>query len=205
MPTPPPSAVYQLLGYPGTGKYTVARALVDRLEVGGATARLIDNHLVANPVLSLVPAGEDGLMPTAVWARVRAVRAEVMATIEQFTPAAWSLVLTNYWVDVERTAADLAEVVALAERRGSAFVPVLLTCDPDEILRRVVRSDRAARHKLIDPAGARTLLAETLLRPPGTLALDVTELAPADAAERIVAYAASRAANRGQARSIIRE
>ena len=48
MPTPPP-AIYQLLGYPGTGKYTVARALVDQLEAGGATVRLIDNHLVANP------------------------------------------------------------------------------------------------------------------------------------------------------------
>jgi len=128
-----------------------------------------------------------------------------MATIEQFTPPSWSLVFTNHWVDVEPATAGLAEVVALAERRGSAFVPVLLTCDPDEILRRVVRPERAARHKLVDPAGARALLAERLLRPPGTLALDVTDLAPADAAARIVAYAATEAANRGQARSIIRE
>ena len=205
MPTPPPPAVYQLLGYPGTGKYTVARALVDRLEAGGATVRLIDNHLVANPVVSLVPAGEDGLIPEAAFDRVQAVRAEVMATIGQFTPPSWSLVFTNYWVDGDRAAAHLAEVVALAERRGSTFVPVLLRCDPDELVRRVVAPDRVARHKLVDPAGARRLLAEKLLRPPGTLALDVTELAPADAAERIVAYAASWTANRGQARSIIRE
>src|SRR5262245_4994447 len=128
-----------------------------------------------------------------------------MATIGQFTPPSWSLVFTNYWVDGDRAVAHLAEAVALAERRASVFVPVLLRCDPDELVRRVVAPDRAARHKLVDPAGARRLAAEALLRPPGTLALDVTDRSPADAAERIVAYSATLAANRGQARSIIRE
>jgi adenylylsulfate kinase-like enzyme len=41
-------AVYQLLGFPGTGKYTVAQAIVGQLADRGEPAALLDNHATAN-------------------------------------------------------------------------------------------------------------------------------------------------------------
>jgi hypothetical protein len=48
-------AIFHLLGLPGVGKFTIASRLVDTLDAAGETARLIDNHLIADPVVCLVP------------------------------------------------------------------------------------------------------------------------------------------------------
>jgi hypothetical protein len=190
-----PPALYQLLGYPGTGKYTVARALVARLEAAGATARLIDNHYVANPIFGLLPVDGVTPLPPEVWARVRGVRAEVLATIEALSPPEWSFVFTNYWQDTESHAVALAHLEELAAKRGNLLVPVMLTVDRDELLRRVVRPDRAARLKLVDPEGALRCLDEQLLTPttPASLTLDITDLSPTEAADRILDHTRAQA------------
>jgi len=54
----PRPAVYQFLGFPGTGKFTVATELVRQLNVAGHTAKLLDNHLTANLIFDLVPLSE---------------------------------------------------------------------------------------------------------------------------------------------------
>lgn len=50
------NTVVYLLGYPAAGKYTIGQI------VAGLTgAVLVDNHLIANPVLAVV--GADGVRP----------------------------------------------------------------------------------------------------------------------------------------------
>jgi adenylate kinase family enzyme len=182
----PPPVVVQLLGYPGTGKYTVARELVRVMEERGRVARLLDNHTSANLILSLVPRPTSGI-PSDVMDRIIQVRDAVLATLEGLTPRDWSFVFTNFPPTTER-ARELDRHRQVAEARGSAFVPVLLECDPDEVLRRVVSPGRAERHKLVDPARMREILAGDVPLPPwdGIRRLDVTSLPPAEAAEAIL-------------------
>lgn len=52
------AAVYQLLAFPGTGKYTIAVEIVRQLTERGEHAVLLDNHATANLVGQLVPAEE---------------------------------------------------------------------------------------------------------------------------------------------------
>lgn len=198
-----PPAVYQLLGYPGTGKYTVGRALVARLEELGATARLVDNHAISNLILGVVPTDGRTPPPPEVWERAGRVRVEVIAAIEQLSPPSWSFVFTNYWQDTEAHAIALARMEELARNRGSHFVPVVLTCDPDEVVRRVVRPERAERKKLIDPAGARACLAQDLLVPLSTtsLTVDVTSISPAEAAVLITEHTRSLADDQASGRA----
>jgi hypothetical protein len=180
------SAVIQLLGYPGTGKYTVARELVRLMNERGRTARLLDNHASANLVLSLVPTPTNGI-PDDVMQRIVSIREQVMDTLRSLTPPDWSIVFTNFpptaekalWVQGHRD---------LATARGAAFLCVALECEPDEILRRVVAPERAERHKLVDPDRMREILADPLPLPPwdDIRRLDVTERAPADAAAAIL-------------------
>jgi adenylate kinase family enzyme len=182
----PRAAVVQLLGYPGTGKYTVARELVRQMEAAGRSSRLLDNHASANLVLSLVPTPTSGI-PDDVMDRIVQVREAVLATLETLTPRDWSIVFTNFPPDAARARA-LDRHRELAERRGSSFLPVLLECDPDEVLRRVVDAERAERHKLVDPARMAEILADPVPLPPWDRVhrLDVTSRPPAEAARAIL-------------------
>jgi predicted kinase len=179
--------VVQLLGYPGTGKYTVAKELVRQMEAAGRPARLLDNHASANLVLSLVPTPTRGI-PDDVMERIVVVREAVLDTLRNLTPRDWSIVFTNFPPTMER-ALHLERNRQLAEDRGSVFVPVVLECDPDEIVRRVVAPERGLRHKLVDPVRAREVLAQPLPLPPwdDIHRLDVTSRSPADAARAILA------------------
>jgi hypothetical protein len=185
-------AVVQLLGYPGVGKYTVAKELVRLMEESGRPARLLDNHASANLVLSLVPKPTRGI-PDDVMARIDQVRDAVFSTLVDLTPKEWSIVFTNAppipergW-NIDRN----REVAAL---RGATFLPVVLVADAEEILRRVVAPERAARHKLVDPTRAEAIIDELAPHPPwdDLRHLDVTSLSPADAARHILAILEDR-------------
>ena len=67
-------------------------------------------------------------------------------------------------------------------------MPVLLECDPDEVLRRVVAPERAARHKLVDPVRMQEILDEAVPLPPwdDIRRIDVTTLPPPEAARAIL-------------------
>ena len=181
--------LYAITGFPGVGKYTVATELVRRIEAGGETVRLVDNHYVNNPIFGLVE--QDGVtsLPAEVWHRVHEVGEAVLKTVETLTPTDWHLVFTLYvgpedgpWVD---------RLVDVARARGSTFVPVRLLCDPEENARRIVMPERRDRMKSAD-AGEPYRLTE--LGPPfasmhpNELTLDVTQLAATEAATAILAH-----------------
>jgi AAA domain len=181
-----PPVVVQLLGYPGTGKYTVAKELVRLMEADGRPARLLDNHASANLILSLVPTPTRGI-PDDVMQRIIGVREQVIDTLQSLTPRDWSIVFTNFpptpekalWVDRHRE---------LAEARGAHFAAVVLECDAEENLRRVAEPERAARHKLVNPGRLREILGDPLPLPPwdDIRRIDVTSLAPEGAARLIL-------------------
>jgi len=183
---PSVSVVVQLLGYPGTGKYTVAKELVRLMEEAGRPARLLDNHASANLVLSLVPRPTRGI-PDDVMARIDQVRDTVFDTLVELTPREWCIVFTNAPPIPERPW-NIDRNREVAARRGAVFLPVVLECAPDEVLRRVVAPERAARHKLVDPARAEAVLRDCEAHPPwdDLHHLDITELSPTDAARQIL-------------------
>jgi hypothetical protein len=93
------------------------------------------------------------------------------------------------------TATDREHYPRLADcaaARGSVFVPVCLTVELDELLRRTVQPDRVATHKITNADFTRQLVAERGMYRPEydqCLDLDVTALPPADAAARIIDHA----------------
>ena len=87
-------AVYQLLGFPGTGKYTVARAIVKQLAARGEPAALLDNHATSNLIWSLVPS--ERRFDPDVMARLAELRSVLWDAAAELTSPAHSLILTNY-------------------------------------------------------------------------------------------------------------
>ena len=189
-------AVFLLLGYPGTGKYTVAQALAAHIAERGSTAKVIDNHYINNPIFGVVKTDGRTPLPDAVWDLVAQVRRAVITAIEDHSPRDWSFIFTNYIHTEEFTedpgvAAYLQRLERLANARGGELNVVSLTCAVDELCRRIVRADRAERLKTISPEWLRDEVARHALAAPDTsnsLTLDITAMPPAKAAQQILAH-----------------
>ncbi|MEE9298118.1 MAG: chloramphenicol phosphotransferase [Acidimicrobiia bacterium] len=192
--------MFLLTGFPGTGKLTVGTALRDLLEADGETVRVVDNHWINNPILGLID--QDGItpLPQGVWERVGEVADAVIRTAEEFTPPSWQLIFTAYLDGVTDTG-WVPRLERLASARGAIVVPVRLLCDPEEIARRIVSSERRKRMKSADPEEPHRLATAGPPYDPGhpnTLTLDITAMAPDEAAAQILAHAESVGRASGQ-------
>jgi chloramphenicol 3-O-phosphotransferase len=181
-------ALIHLTGAPAAGKRTVAEALVEEANRRGHRSVLVDNHLVSRPILTVIDSDGVRTLPPEVWPHVHAVHREVLATIEALSPPDWSFVFTNYLLEGKgRGEAAVASIRALAASRGSAYLPVALRCDLDELLRRVPNADRREHLKWIDPDAVRDELEQwPVLVPEGALTIDTTSRPPHESAALIL-------------------
>jgi hypothetical protein len=180
------STIVYLIGYPGVGKLTIAKALC---ELTGA--RLVDNHMANNPIFSIIGVDGGTRIPEAAWDRVKAVRDVLFDTILHVAPRTFSYVLTNVLLDDDGDKALFEQVQDLAAQRASLFVPVVLHCEKTEHLRRVAAPGRAERYKDAKPSSLERLMAEHPLLPivhPHLLDLDTTFLSPQEAANTILSH-----------------
>jgi hypothetical protein len=188
------NVILHLIGFAGTGKLTIAHAILAR-----APFLLVDNHFINNVVFRLIDTDGKSPLPPEVWENVRKVRAIVFDTMRELSKPARNFVLTNQLI--EGAAKDekvFQEVRALAMARGAAFLPVRLLIAPEELARRVVSPQRQALLKSRDPHEAWRMAREHQVYIPKEVdyfALEVTTLAPADAAERILAEVRQRFAS----------
>ena len=177
--------VAYLLGHPGVGKRTVGRALAER-----TGAVLVDNQTVNLPILTLFRWDGRSPLPEGTFDRAAPIREAVLSALAEIAPRELSYVLTNVIADDPADVAVYERVRSVAAARRAAFVPVLLTCEREEQLRRVALPDRAERLKVRDP-GAVVRLMERMppYVPDGVLTLDTTYATPEESAAAIAARA----------------
>ena len=185
------SFVVVLLGFAGTGKFTIAKELRAQYAGLGRDVRVIDNHYTANVVFGVLPS-VDGYrpIPPETWDHVDRVRAAVWDAIVELSSPETSFVFTTDISEAEG-AQHLTPYRRIADARGSTFAAVRLLCGVDELARRIVSAERRERSKWLDADAVRRKHAEhTVLEvdDPGALTLDVTSMPPPLAAERIRAH-----------------
>jgi hypothetical protein len=187
---PLPPAIVHLIGYPATGKYTVAKAVVAAARAVGTRAVLMDNHASGNLILSVLDGDGTKRLPPIVWERVGEIREIVYRTIEDLSPPDRSYVFTNVLKAGDPLDEAVVERLAgLAAARSATYLPVRLTCNVEALLTRVPDEDRRARHKWIDPDAVRAFIDETELvdltshRP---LDIDTSTTPPEQSAQRIL-------------------
>ena len=184
-------AVVHLVGYPASGKLTVATALVEAAEARGRTFVRLDNHLTGDVILSVVDRSMNPI-PRVVWERVEDVREVMYRAIVELSPPDWSFVCTNVVRDGDPfEARTVTRVHQLAEERASRHLAVHVHCDRDVLLQRVTAPDRYSRHKWTDPEGVGRYIAESDmidLSAYDTLDLDTTTQTPEESAQAILAH-----------------
>ena len=186
----PPSIIY-LLGPLAVGKFTVAKAIA---EINGAA--VVDNQLINLPIFSLLTGWPDAEVTEGMWREIDFVRDAVFRTIEEVVPRSVSYVLTNALEEEPEAYVLYERVKRIAASRGSLFLPVVLTCEREEQLRRIPDPSRTQRLKTDDRERAREYLESTTFFTPGEedlLTIDTTTMSPGRAADLVVARLLRRA------------
>lgn len=182
-------AVYQLLAYPGTGKLTIAKEIVKKLDARGEPCARLDNHATHNLVWQLIP--EHRRFDPPVLAKVMELRRVLLEAAADLTSEAHSIVFTSF-LPPDRDPTIIDAHRDLASALGKTLVAVELTLDPDEVLRRVGNPDRLANLKLADPTIARQVIDRGQTLPthwPELRQLPIDGLTAGEAADRIIAMA----------------
>lgn len=141
------NVIIYLIAYPGTGKYTIAKEICNI----APDFRLVDNHLINNPILSIIDADGVTPLPKEVWRNIDLIWDAVLDTMVRISPNDFSFILTNALFNTVSDVAWFAEILAMAERRQSLFVPVLLKIGLEEHQNRIISPDRNERFKEINP------------------------------------------------------
>jgi shikimate kinase len=179
------NTIIYLIGFAGTGKYTIAKEIAKI-----ADFRVVDNHLINNPIFTVVQIDGKNPVPEEVWVKVREVKKIVFDTIIELSPPEFNFVFTNELVEGNPKALDsYQKIEELAIKRNSTFIPVRLLCEVDELAKRISTDERTAMYKVTDKARAYNMVKEfEVLRPnhPNTITIDVTDKSPFEAAKLII-------------------
>jgi hypothetical protein len=182
-----------LVGFPGTGKLTVARELALILK-----ARVVDNQWINNPIFGLLDSDRVTPFPIGVWDQITKVRQAVLETIATLSAPDANFILTHAGYDNDRGDEEIYNAIArTAERRGAFFVPVRLLCEEAELVRRVVSPDRASRLKSMDPEAARreARTRDVLkVNHANQMTLDISAISPQESARLVLAHIQARQA-----------
>lgn len=139
--------IIYLIAHPGTGKYTIAKNLADKK----SEFRLVDNHLINNPLFSLIDMNNQRPIPEKVWKNQGKIWDAVFEVITGVSPRNFSFILTNSLFNSDPKDRELfKKVKETAEQRDALFIPVRLTISPEEHIKRISSPGRAERFKLTD-------------------------------------------------------
>ncbi|KAJ5778528.1 hypothetical protein N7520_001774 [Penicillium odoratum] len=159
----PRRPIVHLNGLPGVGKLTIARFLLRLLP----SAKLDHIHLLINPADAVLHRTQPGYQ-----ALRQAIRQTIFSTLSS-----------------EVVTAVCAEYLATSELRRAAFIPIILFCDEETNMQRIISSDRELHSKLTDVKLVRKFRLEEdvhrFIGHPNYLELDVSTLTPEEAARQI--------------------
>lgn len=167
-----------LIGLSGTGKYTIAQHIAHH------GYKIIDNHLINNPIFSLINLDGVTPIPRKAWEAIGKVRGVVFDYIAYDRDT--NFVLTNELLEYDQPLYN--RVMELALKRGSLFIPVKFSISNAEHKKRISSHGRAERFKITSPEEVdqdKTLIA---ISHPNLLELVVTSLTAQEAAQKILAH-----------------
>jgi hypothetical protein len=178
------NTIIVLMGFAGTGKYTIGRELA---QLTGA--KLIDNHLINNSLFTAIDVDGVTPLPKEIWPKIKQIRRIVYETIRELSRAELSFIFTVQLIEEDpQDHVAFADLVELARARRSLLVPIRLICEVEELCRRVVGQSRVEMLKHVNPESTRkTVLSQSVLDPdhPNLNTIDVTHVSALESAMTI--------------------
>ena len=178
------NTIIVLMGFAGTGKYTIGRELA---QLTGA--KLIDNHLINNSLFTAIDVDGVTPLPKEIWPKIKQIRRIVYETIRELSRAELSFIFTVQLI--EEDPAGSRRFCRFGRARSSSpesLVPIRLICEVEELCWRVVGQSRVEMLKHVNPESTRkTVLSQSVLDPdhPNLNTIDVTHVSALESAMTI--------------------
>ncbi|MBX9786084.1 MAG: GNAT family N-acetyltransferase [Alphaproteobacteria bacterium] len=172
-----------LIGFAGSGKYTIAK------EIAKSGYKVVDNHLINNPIFSLLDLNDETPIAENAWISVRKIRHIILDFIAQDQKS--NFIFTNALLEKEGDWKVYNLIKETAEKRGSLFVPLKLILSAEEHKKRITNPDRKTRLKTTNPAEVHIKKEMIKIDHPHLMEVDVTDLSARDAAEKILSFVKS--------------
>jgi hypothetical protein len=166
-----------LIGFAGTGKYTIAKELAE------TSYKLIDNHLINNPIFSLLDLESTTPIPEEAWDAIHKIREAVLDFIAQDRKN--NYVLTNELLEDDYDHVLFNQVKHVAEKKGSLLIPIILVVSDEEHQKRMTNPQRKDRLKETTYPAERFKKGLISIDHPNLMTLDVSDLTPRESAETI--------------------
>lgn len=176
--TTQPITLY-LIGHAGVGKYTIAK------ELSKSNFKVVDNHLINNPIFSLLDL--DGVTPIkeSVWETISEIRKSILGFICQ--DALSNYVFTNELQEEKGDHVIYNQVKNTAEARRSIFIPLkLIINDETEHKKRISNPQRKELFKETTLPFGRIKKGLIQIQHPNLKELNITNLNPAQAVEHVL-------------------
>lgn len=172
------TVIVYVVGLAGTGKYTIAKQISSRQK----GYKLVDNHLIYNPIYSLLP---NSPKTSSANKKVDEIREVVFDFIKEDTES--NYILTNQLFDNSHYRHLYQKVKNVAAKKGSIFIPVKLVISYDEHAKRIASPERVSRFKLTKISAVNNEKVMDITDE-NVLVLDVTHLSPEKAAQKIMQH-----------------
>jgi thymidylate kinase len=171
-------------GHGGVGKLTVAKILAAKLD-----AKLIDNHVVLDLVVSSV--GRGGPKYLSMISKLMNVVFDEIAPLTKEK----SFIFTNCLVsDYAEDQGRLDGIANFASQNQIPFVQILLECSLEENKKRITFENRKTKGKLMDPDILEKYYTSLVMYHPDkkhALRIDTTDKTPETVADEIYKYITS--------------
>ena len=174
-----PPVIIHLNGMPGVGKLTVAGILAKRIG-----ARLVDNHLLIDPVVAICDRGSSDYQKL-LKKMVNVVLQHIRNCSEQV------FIFTNALsAEYKEDRARLDQIRLFAENKNIPFIQILLRSDLETNKQRISSEARSLKGKLTNPEELEKLKQYTIYHPQTEYALeiDTTTLSADETAAKIQEY-----------------
>ncbi|MBL0941195.1 MAG: hypothetical protein IBJ00_00445 [Alphaproteobacteria bacterium] len=169
-----------LIGIAGVGKYSIAQ------EIGKFGYKVVDNHLINNPIFSLIDWDSNKPIPLDVWAAIDQVRDIIFDFIASNTHS--NFVFTNELLEIDYDRKVYDKVKNLAEKRGSLFIPVRITASQDVHAKRITTQSRVKRFKTTNVEHIKKHNQLINIQHKNLLHIDTTNLSAEQAALHIMSF-----------------
>lgn len=173
--------IVYLVGRAGTGKYTIAQ------EFAKEGFKLVDNHLILNPIFSLLDLDDVTPISDYIWQTIGKIRDVVFKFIENEPEN--NYVLTDELYDEYPCNLEIYKSVeALANSRKSVFIPVRLLISKEENIKRIQDPRRKLKGKQMRISNFYEKLNIITINHPNLLEIEVSNLSAGEAKSQIIEH-----------------
>ena len=181
------NTIIYLIGFSGTGKLTVAKA-INKIN----PSVIVDNQLINDPIFSVIETDGKSSIPLGVWLQAAKIRNAVFETVKHYGKSQSNFIFTNELFEKNDGDNKIYHAVKeIAETRESLFVPVTLNCEKNVLLERIEGADRKEKRKCTNSeSAAKNIDFYKILKPDhsNALILDITFTSAEETAKIITTH-----------------